>query len=408
MHWPMVIAATIGFSFTSVISSSTGLFIGPISKEFGWSITLASSGMSITSILVFLLSPLFGILIDKWGVRRMAIPGLILMAIVIASLSQLSGSVVQWFTIWTIYAVAALMTKSTVWTASANSTFTAGRGLALGLVLSGAALAQAFVPLATEFLIRTYGWRMAFFWLSLIWGSVAIVLCFLWLRDGYEISREKKAKAVEGTSSTLLDAPGLTVKEAIRNRSIQCIAIASFFVMMVTIGLNVHQFRILLQAGLTGQQAALYALPAGLAGVAGKLITGWLIDRYPARWVGGLTILGSGLTFLILLIPGVPIWAIMIAMMINGYGSGTKLQLVGYLTAAYGGMRKFGTIYGILASLIAAGTGLGPVLGGLVFDTWGSYTVGLWAGLGITMFASLLLFSLPGYPKWSERSPTAD
>jgi predicted MFS family arabinose efflux permease len=402
-HWKMILAAAIGFSFTSVVTAGTGLFIGPISREFGWSIALASSGVSITALLTFLFSPLFGVFIDKWGVRRMAIPGLVLMAIVIASLSLLDGAVWQWFAIWTVYALAALMTKSTVWTASANSTFEAGRGLALGLVLSGAAIAQAFTPIITEYLIRIHGWRMAFVWLAVGWGSLAVLMCFFWLRDGYEISR--KAREAAGPSNgpgPLLDVPGLTVAEALRDPAIVRIAISTFLVMMVTIGLVVHQFRILTGSGVSAQAAAFYALPAGLAGIAGKLVTGWLLDRYPARWVGGLTIGATAITFLILVMPHAPTWAIVTALVINGYASGTKLQLVGYLTAAYTGMRKFGSIFGLMASLIAAGSGLGPVLGGLIFDIWGSYAPGLWAGVVLTLVSAWLLLGLPAYPNWSK------
>lgn len=401
-HWQMILAAAIGFSFTSVVTSATGLFIGPISREFGWSIALASSGVSITAILTFLLSPLFGVFIDKWGVRRMAIPGLVLMGVVIASLSLLTGAVWQWFAVWIAYSLAALMTKSTVWTASANSTFTAGRGLALGLVLSGSAVAQALTPLITEYLIRVHGWRMAFVWLAAGWGSLAVVACLFWLRDGYELSR--KAREGGASSKALLDVPGLTVGEALRSVAVWRIAISTFLVMMVTIGLVVHQFRILTGSGVSPQTAALYALPAGLAGIAGKLITGWLLDRYPARWVGGLTIGVTAITFLILVLPHAPTWAIVVALIINGYASGTKLQLVGYVTAAYTGMRQFGAIFGLMASLIAAGSGLGPVLGGLIFDVWHSYAPGLWAGAVLTLVSAWLLLGLPDYPDWSEEA----
>lgn len=403
-HWQMVLAAAIGFSFTSVITAATGLFIGPISKEFGWSRALTSSGVSITAVLVFVFSPLFGLFIDKWGVRRMAIPGLVLMALVIASLSLLDGSAWQWFAIWTVYSLAALMTKSTVWTASANSTFDTGRGLALGLVLSGSALAQAFTPLLADYLIRTHGWRMAFVWLAVGWGSVAVLLCLFWLRDGYEISRKahKAMPARTGIEAPLLDVPGLTVAQALRDPALWRIAISTFVIMTVTIGLVVHQVPILTEAGFSRTTAALYSVPAGLAGIAGKLITGWLLDRYPARWVGGLTIGATSVTFLLLLMPHAPAWAMIAALMINGYAGGTKLQLVGYLTAAYSGMRQFGAIFGLMASVIAGGSGLGPVLGGFIYDSWHSYAPGLMGGFVLTLFSSLLLLGLGPYPDWSE------
>lgn len=409
LHWKLILAAAAGFSFTAVITSSTGLFIAPISDEFGWSRALVSSGISITAILTFVFSPLFGVFIDKWGVRRMAIPGLALMVCVIASLSQLDGSTWMWFTIWTAYAVAALMTKSTIWTASVNSTFIMGRGLALGLVLSGSALAQAFTPMYAEYLIRVYGWRMAFIVLAVTWGTVAILLCLLWLKDGYEISRKMRdaGQVAVRAAGTLLDVPGLSVREAMRDRALWRIAISTFIIMTVTIGLVVHQIPILTEIGVDRTTAAFYALPAGLAGVAGKLITGWLLDHFPARWVGGFTIGVTSISFLLLLLPHAPTWAIVTALMINGYAGGTKLQLVGFLTAAYSGMRQFGTIFGIMASLIAAGSGLGPVVAGLIYDIWQSYAPGLWGGFLLTLLSAILLFGLGPYPDWAAEEGTA-
>lgn len=409
LHWKMILAAAIGFSFTSVITSTTGLFIKPVSDEFGWSRAMVSSGISITAVLTFLFSPLFGVFIDRWGVRRMAIPGLLLMICVIASLSLLDGSAWMWFAIWTAYSLTALMTKSTVWTASANSTFVAGRGLALGLVLSGSALAQAFSPMYAEYLIRILGWREAFVWLAVSWGAVAVFLCLLWLKDGYEISRKLRdpGEATARATKTLLDVPGLSVGEALRDPALLRIAVSTFVIMTATIGLVVHQIPILTEIGVSRATAAFYALPAGLSGIAGKLITGWLLDRYPARWVGGLTIAATSLSFVLLLMPNGPTWAIVTALMINGYAGGTKLQLVGFLTAAYSGMRQFGTIFGIMASLIAGGSGLGPVLGGWIYDTWHSYTPGLWGGFLLTLFSAFLMLGLGAYPDWSREGKAA-
>ena len=213
-YWPLVIAASLAFSFTSVMTAAAGLFMEPLGKEFGWSRTLLSSGMSISAVTTFFLSPLFGLLIDRIGTRRLALPGLALMALTIASLSLLNGSVCLWFVIWTVYAAAALATKSTVWTASVASAFDAGRGLAMGLVLSGSALAQGITPPLTNFLIDAYGWRMAFVWLGLGWGSLALVLCIFWLFDGYDASRKARAANPDAAASKSLlgDAPGLSMR----------------------------------------------------------------------------------------------------------------------------------------------------------------------------------------------------
>lgn len=404
-HWPLVLAASIAFSFTSVMTASMGLFIEPWTKEFGWSRTLLSSGMSITAVTTFLFSPFFGVLIDRIGTRRMALPGLVLLALTIASLSLLDGSVWMWFLIWTVYAVAALSTKSTVWTAGVASAFDAGRGLALGLTLSGSALAQAITPPLVNWLIETYDWRTALVCLGLGWGGFATLLCVFLLYDGYDASRRARKDNPEAASGKGLlgDAPGLSIAEAWRSVALWRIALSTFVIMVVTIALVVHQIPILEEIGVSRGDAALYAGMAGLAGVAGKLVTGWLLDRFAARWVGGLTLAATSLTFILLLLPNRSMGIIFTAMFINGYAAGTKLQIAGYLTSAYGGMRNFGAIFGTMASLIAAGSGLGPLVGGLIYDTYGSYDPYLWFGVVGTLLSAFLIFGLGDYPEWVKR-----
>jgi predicted MFS family arabinose efflux permease len=411
-YWPLVLAAAFAFSFTSVMTASMGLFIEPWTEEFGWSRTLLSSGMSITSFSTFFLSPLGGVLIDRIGTRRLALPGLALLILTMASLSLLDGSVWMWFAIWTVYAVAALATKSTVWTAGVASTFDAGRGLALGLTLSGSAFAQALTPPLTNFLINEFGWRMALVWLAVGWGGLALLLCVFLLYDGYDASRKARAEnpqagAKPSGKGLLSDAPGLSISEAWRNVALWRIAISTFVIMIVTIALVVHQIPILVEIGVDRTTAAYYAGMAGLAGVAGKLVTGWLLDRYAARWVGGLTLAATALTFILLLVPGRSTAMIFTAMFINGYAAGTKLQIAGYLTSAYGGMKNFGAIFGTMASLIAAGSGLGPLLAGFIYDTYGNYDVYLWIGIFGTFISAFLIFGLPDYPAWVRRRGAA-
>ena len=408
-YWPLVIAASLAFSFTSIMTAAAGLFMEPLGKEFGWSRTLLSSGMSISAVSTFFLSPFGGLLIDRIGTRRLALPGLALMALTIASLSLLNGSVVMWFAIWTVYALAALATKSTVWTAAVASAFDAGRGLAMGLVLSGSALAQGIIPPLTNWLIATQGWRMAFIWLGLGWGSLALLLCLFWLYDGYDASRKARAANPDAAKgkSLMSDAPGLSVEEAWRSPALWRIAISTFVIMVVTIALVVHQIPILQSIGVERTTAAFYAGIAGLTGVAGKLVTGWLLDRYAARWVGGLTLAATSLTFILLLLPDRSTAIIFLAMLINGYAAGTKLQIAGYLTSAYSGMKNFGLIFGTMASLIAAGSGLGPLMAGFLFDLYGNYEIYLWIGVIGTLISAWLIFGLSDYPDWRKSEAEA-
>jgi predicted MFS family arabinose efflux permease len=407
-HWTLIMASAVGFSLTAVITASAGLFMGPLTEEFGWSRTLVSSGISITSILTFLLSPLAGVLIDRIGTRRMVFPGMVLLALTIVSLSTLTGSRIQWFAIWTVYAIAALATKSTTWTAAISSTFVAGRGLALGLTLAGSMVAQVIVPPLGDFLITQHGWRMAYVWLGLGWGGVALLFCAIWFRDGYYRAQRARAEAPDtAKQGPILDVPGLSISEAWRSIPLWRIAISAFVIMVVTIAVMVHQIPILIDLGTSQTAAAYYASVGGMAGIAGKLVTGYLLDRFPARWVCGLTIAAGAVTFLLLLLPERTAGIVLLAMAINGYTAGSKLQMFGYLAAAYSGMRNFGAIYGTLSCVLAAGSGLGPVVAGLVFDQYGTYVPFLYFGVVGTFFGAFLLAGLGPYPDWKAEGSKA-
>jgi len=67
-------------------------------------------------------------------------------------------------------------------------------------------------------------------------------------------------------------------------------------------------------------------------------------------------------------------------------------------------MRNFGKIFGTMASIIALGSGLGPVLGGLVYDMYGSYTPFLLAGVAGSLLSGFLIFGLGRYPVWEQEA----
>ena len=142
---------------------------------------------------------------------------------------------------------------------------------------------------------------------------------------------------------------------------------------------------------------------SGVAGIAGKLITGVLLDRFRPNWIGGVTLGAAALTFALLMDGLNSPAAIVFALMVNGYAAGTKTQITGYLTASYGGMKSFGVVYGVMAACMAAASGLGPLVAGAVYDLSGGYELFLLAGAIGCALGGVLIVSLPGYPKWEKR-----
>ena len=403
MGWTLVLASSMGFSFFSILLAASGLFMEPLAHEFGWSRTLLSSGPSIATTVTAILSPFFGVLIDRYGSRRLVLPGLVVTMLSIAAFSRASGSSVQWLLLWAVFGFFSVSIKSTAWTAAVLGVFARSRGLALGLTISGTAVAQAAVPPLGNWLIEHFGWRGAYVWLAFGWGGTTLLLCVLFFFDARDRLAATLPAAEKGTrASTSVDLPGLTPKQALWDSALWRVGISNFIVMVMTIGLAIHLFPILTEAGVSRTHAAWLTSLAGIAGIAGKLVTGILLDRFRPNLIGGLT-LGVAAVVFLLLMDGIrsPV-LIIIAMLVNGYAFGTKTQITGFLTASYGGMRSFGVIYGVMAALMALASGLGPMVAGVSYDHWGGYGPFLLAGAIGCALSGFIMITLPVYPKWQR------
>ncbi|MDG2002325.1 MAG: MFS transporter [Novosphingobium sp.] len=399
--WTLVLASFFGFLYFSAMFSSMSVLMGPIAAEFDWSRTLVAAGASISAVVTALLSPFFGILIDRYGTRRLALPGLVITAFAISALGQANGSAIQWLALWAIYAVITLSVKTTIWTAAVAGVFDKARGLALAITLAGATAAHAIMPVLANYLVMTFGWRMTFVWIGMGIGGIVLLLSWLFLYDAHD--RQRGSQAQEGKPvAAKPDFPGLSLAQAWRDFALWRIGISIFVIMALTIGLLMHQIEILVEVGVTRTNAAWLASLAGATGIAGKIITGLLLDRFRGNWVGGLTMTSAALAFAVLLTGAKTVPLLVFAMLVNGYTAGAKLHIVSYLTVKYCGMKNFGKIYGVITSMVAAGSGFGPILAGYIYDTTGNYDAFLMLGTLGLVLSGLMFFTLPRYPVWDE------
>ena len=406
-NWLLVLAASVGVSFFSFMSPALGWFIEPLHDAFGWSRTELTMGATAGAIITVIGSPFVGSLIDRWGSRRLALPGLLLTALSIAAFGLADGSVRQWIILWVVFGLISLLVKTTVWSTAVAGVFSASRGLALGVTLSGTALAQVIVAPLCNWLIETQGWRPAFAWLGLGWGGFALIICALFLFDIHD-QRRTAAKAKGVANASVGDLPGLTIAQAWRDNRLWRIALVTVLTLMFTIAVTVHQVPILTDAGLTRGNVAWVGMAVGIAGIVGKLVTGWLLDRFHVRWIGGLTLASTAIAYP-LLIQGFASNAVVIAAMLAiGYTAGTKIQLCNYLTARYAGIRNYGAIFGFMASMIALAAATGPLVGGIIYDQLGGYTAFLMMGTAISLISGALIFSLGAYPDWTLTSDVTE
>ncbi len=399
-HWPKVLAGMVGMSFYAMLTYHFGLFIQPLEKEFGWPRGQISLGLTIYTMGAVVLGPFVGALIDRIGSRLIGIAGLMGTSISLAALGFANGSLVQWYLLWMAIAFTGLGVKSTVWSAAVSSLFTTSRGLALALVLCGSAIAQSLSPLIANSLIASQGWRDAYRWMGLGWGGLALVFILIFFFDAHDQKRRRDAALVPVASLA-----GLTVHEALRSSQILRIAFANLFMSAVGAGVTVHLVPILTGTGISRSSAAAMAATAGVAGIVGKLLTGWLLDRFQGSFIpfGSFALQALGY-WLLLDKLGSPA-ALTSGVMVLGYTAGAGLQVTTYLCSRYAGMRSFGRVYATIGSMLMLGTSLGPWIAGSVFDHTGSYNILLWAAIPIVLIGAAMFIGLGAYPDFADDEP---
>lgn len=395
--WTVVVAATAGMSLASLTSYSIGVMMAPIEQELGWSRVEIASGLSITAFCGVALSTCMGWLIDRAGARRVAIGAVALLCGALMLMSTTGASIWSWWSLWLLVGLATAA-MPTVWTATISGLFHAGRGLALAVVLSGTGISASLVPVIGNFFVEHFGWRSAYLALGGCWTLVVLPLVVLFFRGEADSERRRGGGKADASAEPL---PGLTVREGFRSPAFYKISLVAFCFSVAGVSLTLNYIPILSERGLSRSTTAALAGIVGVATVLGKLGGGYLLDRIHAGKVAATAaLLSAVLPVTLLALPG-SIMATAVATAIFSLASGANFGAVVFLAGRYFGQRSFGVMFGTIHSLLALGTGLGPLLSNRVFDVARTYDPVLWSAIPVFLVAALLLSSLGPYPHFS-------
>jgi len=396
--WTLVLASLAGMSLGALMTYTTGLFVAPLEAELGWSRSTIMSGLTVNAVMGGVLAPFMGAMIDRFGPRKIAIPGVLVFCAAFALLSTATLSPIHWWGLWFFIGLGALMLKPTIWTYAIVSRFDQARGLALALALSGAAVTGMLGPVLAHHFIESFGWRWAYVALGATYAAIVLPLLLLFFYSGFELSRGG-ARAKDAAAAPAAKAlPGLDIKNALSAPVFWKIAIATMLVMFPIIGSIVHLVPALTDAGLARSGAVAAASVLGGTAIGGRLVAGLLLDRMNARLLAGIAFMLPAPACLLLLgFDGDLVMAIVIAVMF-GVCTGAELEMSSYLASKHFGLRNFGTLFGIVAGLMAIASGLAPALAGLAYDLRGSYQTALIGGAVLAVIAGVLIFSLPRHP----------
>jgi MFS family permease len=385
--WRVALASAVCLlvGFASLLVYTFGVFLKPVAAEFGWSRQGVSAAFGVAALAVAACSPLLGALLDRYPIRRIILPCMLVFGSAFASLALLTDH------LWHLYAVFAVMgivgngTAHLAYSRPLSTWFQARRGMAFALLMSGGAVGAMILPVIAQALISVVGWRNAF----AILGAMVLVV-------GLPLAATVRSSPTFHRLNPDLSessSPG----KGLRSGIFWIIVTVLFFASLSQNGSITQMAALLTDRGVSASSAALAVSVLGGAILGGRLLTGWLLDRYFAPRVAFCLLAIAALGTFLLAGARSSFMGFLGAACI-GIGMGGEADVTPYLVAKYFGLKSFSTLYGFTWTAYAIAGAIGPVIMGKAFDATGSYQTLLSVLSILTLATGALMLLLPKYP----------
>jgi sugar phosphate permease len=390
--WASVIASwfCLFAGASSIIVFTFGNFLRALTAEFGWSRGLLSNAFACSALAAAIATPILGWLVDRYGIRRVTLPGIVIGGLAVMTLAANNGS--AWVLFVTLPAAGALTVALTAlpYTKAITNWFDQRRGLALGIATLGGSIGVAVVPQLTQSVISTYGWRTAYIFLGVLVLVVAFLPALIFLHD-----RERNERADAATVAA--NTPGFSAHEGRRQWRLWVICAAFLLAAAGASGIIGQLVPLLTDRGVGVENAtrmiAVFAIGSAIA----RMFSGVVLDYVFAPYVGALSFLGGGIGLVLFVTSNNPSLLI-VATALCGLSIGVEYDLLPYTVSRYMGMRAYGELVGYCFTCFVIGTGIvGPLMMGNSFSLLGSYNPSLTAFACFLFIAAVLLLTLGPY-----------
>ncbi len=404
LHYAWVVAAVtfLVLLVTAGIRATPGVLMLPLEAEFGWTSAAISVAIAINLALFGLIGPFAASLMDRWGLRRLVLCALALLAVSVAT-TTLMTSRWQLILLWGVCVGSGTGVTSLVLAAViANRWFDLHRGVVLGALTAANATGQLlFLPVLARMLERT-GWR------SVAWtvaGSAAIVfvVVLVFMRErpaDLQLERYGGVGNVAGEQPKAVQvsmAPMEALRHARRSPAFWVLA-GSFFVCGASTNglIGTHLIPACHDYGIPEVRAAGLLAMMGVFDIVGTTASGWLSDRFSSRYLLFAYYLLRGLSLLFL-----PHTLAHGQNDLNWFAIFYGLDWVATvpptvrLTSDAFGRENAGVIYGWIAAAHQMGAALAAFGAGSIRTMFGDYSAAFWIS-GTVCFLTGFAFLFTG------------
>jgi len=369
--WLVATVAFVVLGFTRGLHSSFGVFYVSLLDTFGWSRGATAGVFSVVLSVDALLSPVVGHLLDRFGTRKIACSGCIILALGLL-LSSTISSLWQFYVFFgLIAAVGITFTGMVPHVFLISEWFVANRASAIGFVYAGTGLGILLLAPLSEWLLSNWGWHRSFQVFS------GIVLLALMPVVGFFYQPGPFGEKLRSKKELKADAPRWTARLALRSLQFWLLFSARICAASGTTVIVTHQVAHVVDVGYSTFLAASVFGLAGITSSFGRVVFGFIADLLTKQAAYTLSILMTlvGVGALMILRDPSQTWLLYVYVIFFGIGFGSRAVLFSALTADIFSGKGFGSILGYSTVAVGVGGALGSWLGGAFHDWTGSYLV---------------------------------
>lgn len=386
-HIRPLTAASLGVGTSLPLFAYTNSAFSPhLLKEFGWS-RAQFALVGLTMLATLLVLPFVGRFTDRFGVRRVAMVGTVLIPLCFVGYAAMQGNFLFFLLISTAVLMVGSMTSPLVYSRLIAESFDRTQGLALTIVnCTPALLAIPLVP-AVNWLIVHHGWRSAYLALGalvLLCGLAALALV------------PPHRPAAPGSAEAAARQPQRGDYGVILRSRVFWIMAGAMFLCVLQTPLHAAQMNIMLMDnGLTTQAAANVVSVYALGTIIGRIGCGLALDRFSTPLVTAVSMGLPAFGYLLLGTSLDGVTVITIAMFLVGLSVGAEGDLITYLVARYFNLRIYNTTLGLLFMASFTGSAMGALSISLTLKLTDSFAPFLYLVAGTITLGSLLFLLLP-------------
>lgn len=377
-------------------------FLESLQRDFGASRGSASLVFSIAGFLYFGLGVVSGPLADRWGSRRLAVAGMLLVGLGLAAAGQ-ARTLTQIYLAYGLGVGLGVGASYVPVLGAVQRWFRRHRGFASGLAVSGIGVGTLVMPPLASFLIETLGWRHAYLALGGIAAVVGVGMALLIENDPRDRGLGPDGDPPQAQAPSAMPA-GFTLREAARSRrfaGLYAACLISSFGLFVPF---VHLVPYALDQGVPPGSAVLLLGSIGIGSTAGRFFLGGLADRLGRHFALPLMPAGMALSLVVWAVSS-SFWGLAVFAFAYGVFYGGFVALLPALVMDYFGGRSISAILGVLYTSVAFGTLVGPSAAGFAFDVSGSYMLPILASIGANLVAVGILVAMSKARKAARPGP---